>query len=467
VYTKGVDRPRTSSSASRFAALNSHPSPTTEKAPRGIPRPITNTGTKVRTGAPQQARDARVERNSIGDFAEFIRSTGPPGASYDDIIPRSVPAVNGHQGHNSTVRNAGTSSPRVGASPTTTTPKRSQSSATRRLQARDAVVPQSGNSSDLIDFIRQGPPSEKTHDNPRIPRTVAPFRTTMDSDQISGAGGAKASELTGPDPRRSQASVSNENSMRSVESSVTSQSALLNNHNSKKSTPPQKFNNFGDDDMIPKRKTRRVRDPYAIDLSDEEDEFDALPAKPVSQEESLAEFLRNVPPPAQSTTTPIFQAADKPVAKKASAPGLMARLSRNSNSHSKATSAHSSSQSITRANNNVPQHIPISNSKTVIMQSSASSPASNKRVNSTANSNYVSRLDSERKPGKVQKSYEPREAASPRRPVRTATSDLADFLRNTPPPPSNGPQRLSIGSEPKEEGGFARMFGRRKKAAAA
>jgi hypothetical protein len=385
---------------------------------------------------------------------------------YDDIIPRSAAAVNGYQGQNGTVRNASTSSPRVGATPTTL--KRSQSSATRRLQAREAVVPQSDNSSDLIDFIRQGPPSEKTHDNPRIPRTVAPFRTTMDSDQMSGAGGAKVSELTGPDPRRSQASVSNENSMRSVESSVTSQSALLNNQNSKKPAPPQKFNNFGNDDMMPKRKTRRVRDPYAIDLSDEEDEFDVPPAKPESQEESLAEFLRNVPPPVQPTTTPIFQAAEQPVAKKASAPSLMARLSRNSNSHSKPASAHSSSQSITRANNNAPQKVPISASKTIITQSSASSPASNRRASSTTNSNYVSRLDSERKPGKViQKSYEPREPAGTRGPARTATSDLADFLRNTLPPPSNGPQRLSIGLEAKEEGGFARMFGRRKKATAA
>jgi hypothetical protein len=288
---------------------------------------------------------------------------------------------------------------------------------------------------------------------------------------MSAAGGAKVSELAGPDPRRSQASVSNENSMRSVESSVTSQSALLNNHNSKKPAAPQKFNNFGDDDMMPKRKTRRFKDPYAIDLSDEEDEFDALPAKPVSQEESLADFLRNVPPPAQPTTTPIFQAVERPVAKKASAPSLMARLSRNSNSHSKPTSAHSSSQSITRAKNHAPQsphNIPITASKTVISPSSASSPASARRANAIANSNYVSRLDSERKPGKVlQKSYEPRDVVGTRGPARTATSDLADFLRNTPPPPSNGPQRLSIGPEPKEEGGFARMFGRRKKAAAA
>ncbi len=283
---------------------------------------------------------------------------------------------------------------------------------------------------------------------------------------MSGTGGVKVSELTGPDPRRSQASVSNENSMRSVESSVTSQTALLNNYNSKKSTAPQMSNNFGDDDMMPKRKTRRVRDPYAIDFSDEEDEFDTPPAKPESQEESLADFLRNVPPPAQPTTTPIFRASERPVVKKASAPSLMARLSRNSNSHSKPTSAHSSSQSITRANN-APIKIPISASKTVIKHSSTSS-ASNGRANSGANSNYVSRLDSERKPGKVlQKSFEPREAVGTRGPARTATSDLADFLRNTPPPPSNGPQRLSISSEPKEEGGFARILSRMKKASAA
>jgi hypothetical protein len=463
VYTKGGDRPRTSSSASRFNALNSHSSPTSEKAPRGIPRPPANTGAKVRTGAPQQARDARVERDSIGDFAEFIRSTGPPGDSYDDILPRSTPAVNGHRGQNGTVRNASASSPLVGTS--STAPRRSQSSATRRLQAREAVVPQSSNSSDLINFIRQGPPGEKTHDNPRIPRTVATLRTTMDSDPMSDAGGAKVSEFTGPDPCRSQASVSKENSMRSVESSVTSQTALLNSPISKKPTPPHKYDNFGDDDMMPKRKTRRVRDPYAIDLSDEEDEFDVLPAKHAVQEESLADFLRNVPPPAQPTTTPIFQAAERPVAKKASAPSLMARLSRNSLSHTKPTSAHSSSQSISRANNSAPQN---TSSKTIITHSSASSPASNRRVNSTANSNYVSRLDSERKPGKIQqRSYEPREAVSSRGPARTATSDLADFLRNTPPPPSNGPQRLSIGSEPEKEGSFARMFIRRKKATAA
>jgi hypothetical protein len=289
---------------------------------------------------------------------------------------------------------------------------------------------------------------------------------------MSGGVGARVSELTGPETRRSLAStnMSNENSMRSVQSSVNSQSALLNNHNSKKLSLPQKFDSYGEDDMMPKRKTRRIRDPYAIDLSDE-DEFDAMPAKPAVKEESLAEFLRNVPPPADPPTPAIFEIAEKPVAKKANAPSLMARLStRNSNSHSKSPATHSS-QSATRAKNNAPQSrrtIPIGPSKSITSTSSASSIAASRRANSTSTSNYVSHLDSERKPVKVvQKSYEPREAVGTRAPARTATSDLADFLRNTQPPPSNGPQRLSIGQEPKEEGGFARMFGRRKKAAAA
>lgn len=45
------------------------------KAFKPVPRPSSNTGSRLRPNAPQ-ARDARVDRDSIGDFAEFIRSTG-------------------------------------------------------------------------------------------------------------------------------------------------------------------------------------------------------------------------------------------------------------------------------------------------------------------------------------------------------------------------------------------------------
>jgi hypothetical protein len=48
---------------------------TAAKAIKPVSRPMSNTGAKLRPNAPQ-ARDARVDRDSMGDFAEFIRSTG-------------------------------------------------------------------------------------------------------------------------------------------------------------------------------------------------------------------------------------------------------------------------------------------------------------------------------------------------------------------------------------------------------
>ena len=48
---------------------------TAAKAFKPVSRPISNTGAKLRPNAPQ-ARDARVDRDSVGDFAEFIRNTG-------------------------------------------------------------------------------------------------------------------------------------------------------------------------------------------------------------------------------------------------------------------------------------------------------------------------------------------------------------------------------------------------------
>lgn len=455
-----AERPRTSSSASKskFAILTSTSNPPLPpKANRPVVRPTANTGAKVRQGP--QARDARVERDSIGDFAEFIRSTGPPGASFDDIVPpRSSPAVNGYRSQNGSVRNGSISSPRVGA--LSATPRRSESSATRRrLQAREAVIA-NADSSALIDFIRQGPPTEKNHDNPRIPRTVAPFRTTMDSDQMSGAVGGRVNELANQEPRRSQASTSfsTDHSARSV----NSQSALLNTYNPKK-PPPTNVNTFDEADRMPQRKTRRVKDPYAIDDSDDEDALDTPLAKPVKQEESLAEFLKNVTPPPVPTSS-VFESVPKPPIKKSSTPSLMSRFARKE-SFSNAVP--------TRANNNAPQvasHIPISITTKQSASSSQLSSVSARQLVSSSNSSYASRMDTERKPSRVaHNTYQSRGVDGRSRSItRTPTNDLADFLKNTPPPPTNGPQRLSIGIGPvKEEGSFAKMFGRRKKAAVA
>lgn len=473
------NRTSSNSSGSKFTALRSNP-PLSPKMNQAAPRPAVNSGAKVRSGV-GQARDARVDRDSIGDFAEFIRSTGPPGATFDDLPPRNAPAANGHRGQNGVARNASASIPRVSSSggipnangtpPSSATPRRSQSSATRRrLEAREAVVPHTNDSSDLIDFIRQGPPNGKTG-NPRIPRTVAPFRTTMDSDQMSGAVGARVSEIVHEEPRISQTSthLSNGTSTQSLQSSVNSHSALLNSYKQNKPAPTSAFGTFDEEDMMPKRKTRRVKDPYAIDYSDEEDDLfdDAPPPKPKPvREESLIDFLNSVPPPPPSVTVPFTQSVDRPVTKKSSAPSLMARFSRNSMSHGKAPSSSMSSPS-SRANNYSPQatgHKPIGRSIP-----SSSPNTLQKRAAPPMSSNYVSRLDSERKPAQVhQISYQSREAGSGRGPPRSAAAELADFLMNEPPPPSNGPQRLAINEEPtKEERGFGRMFSRLKKAGAA
>jgi hypothetical protein len=80
-----VQRPTTSrshsSSVSKFTGLHSNPLAETPKSVKSAksfkptPRQASNTGARLRSNAPQ-ARDARVDRDSMGDFAEFIRSTG-------------------------------------------------------------------------------------------------------------------------------------------------------------------------------------------------------------------------------------------------------------------------------------------------------------------------------------------------------------------------------------------------------
>ena len=447
-----VPRPptgRSHSSSVSKTGLNSNPpaetpkSSKSQKASKPGPRPPSNTGSRLRTNAPQP-RDARVDRDSIGDFAEFIRSTGP--VPENDLPPRSAPAINGHRGMNGTARNVSGSAPRVGS--VTTLPRRAESSAGRsRLQARDAVVPRGDSISDLIDFVRSGPQLEK--EDHRIPRTVAPFRTTMDSDQMSGAVGGKAIDASLPDPRYSQASTS-------VHSSVTSQSALLNNSSRNKPLPSQ--NQFDEEDMMPKRKTRRVRDPYAIDFSDEEDEYEAVSRPKPIQEESLADFLRNVPPPPDAVATSVFETVPKPpsknIKKKSSTPSLMSRFGRNSSGPQlppkpRSNGNDSRSQVSRSGAPQLPAYTPIA-------AKFSTTPAT---YEPSRGGNYVSQLDSAR--NKVaQKSYQPREAVY----SSTRTNDLADFLMRSEPPTSmqTQPQTFTPTLQKEEASAFQRMFGRKK-----
>ncbi|GAW18516.1 hypothetical protein ANO14919_079920 [Xylariales sp. No.14919] len=417
-------------SVNKSTGLSSHP-----PSDMGVNGKYSNTTSKSsppvslmnRTGPTPQARDARVPRESMQDFADFIRSTGPPGAS-----------INRPNGPFTSSAN----SVRSFTGPST----KSSSMEVRRgpkLQARDAIVNTSNESSDLIDFIRRGPPSTNGN-NHRIPRSVAPFRNTQDSDYMTSAVGGKAIDAIIPNVRTSQASTNITEA--SVSSSMNSQSALLN-----KTNRPQLYasNGFDEDEMVPKRTQRRVRDPYAIDFSDEgeddeEDEFDAIPRPRPKQEESLIDFLNNYPPPAEPVSQPIV-----PPKKKSSAPNLIARLRSgssaglNGSSHIRKGSNVSENRSLSSRMGSRVTHTPI-----VI-------PPGTDRYGSTIRSPDLPRNTSF---GRVPvKKFEPREAPL----GRSQTADLADFLRDSRPPPSI--TTFSPPSEEKPSSGFTRMFERRKK----
>lgn len=396
------------------------------------PVPMSPAGLKSSRVPASLARNARIPTDSTADFAEFIKSTGPPG----DTKP---PAV----------RNAPSSTK------TSIDSRRvSQTSNRNRYQPRDAAVDAKGDNSDLIDFIRQGPPGPST--NPRIPRHVAPFRNTMDSEQMAGVPGGRAVDATVPEVRNSQASTSITES--SMPSTVNSSSALLKN----KQQPAQRSKMLEEDDMVPKRKQRRVRDPYAIDFSDEEDDDLLMTPKPPArkEEESLAEFLRNYQPPPEPQEPPVSQKIPK---KKSSAPSLMGRFARagfgrepkDSNGangkaapDSRSLNSRTGTAASTGARNG---HIPIQ----------VNMPAGYDRYGPLDSSSGRPRMASAASSGRVpMKKFEPRDATPGM--SRTGTADLAAFLRDSEPPPST--MAPPIRAETADEStGFSKMFARRKK----
>ncbi|OAQ99911.1 hypothetical protein LLEC1_03233 [Akanthomyces lecanii] len=407
-----------------------------DKKPSG-PVPRAPTGIAVTTGrvGGPQARDARVPSETTSDFAQFIKSTGPPPESKQASVRQSI-------------ENAGLSGP-VPRAPDSAR-RASTISNKGRFQPRDAAITSKNDTRDLIDFIRQGPPIAAS--NHRIPRHVAPFRTTMDSDQLAGAPGGRAVDATIPDLRYSQASTNVTDN--SVQSSMNSNSALLKG----RAGSCKIANMFGEDDMpIPQRKTRRVRDPYAIDLSDEEEEEEeeeevmpvvrASPAKP-KREESLAEFLRNYDPPPEPAAT-----IHKVPKKKASAPSLIGRFTRSNTAKDTASIASVEGRSLSsRASNR--GHIPIQ----------ISMPAGYDKYGSIEpQSSGRPRISSVSGPsGRVpMKKFEPREPAAGT--YKSETSDLAAFLRSSGPPGgSTAPAVQPIRTE-EPSSGLGRMFGRRKK----
>jgi hypothetical protein len=326
--------------------------------PSSLPRVATSrpetSSSKFRHGQP---RDAKVEPSTSRDLADYLRSTGPES---DNQLPRALasrPATSSSQApptprsavqqpqtveQSRTTTKAGRQAPlhssdaavASGRSSTTATSRTSGSS---RYVPRDAQISKNSTTSALADFIREGPP--RAAGDHRIPRTVAPFRTTMDSDDLSGLMSSTDKDRPG---RSSAASTQDSSTVsQSVQSSVNSHTALLDR--SKKTKPGQSTNGriTGSStissssqstarDAMPKRKQRRVRDPYAIDNSDDDIE-EVATLKPKRDEESLIDFLRNTAPlpsmTAQLIIAPNSPAAPKPnLQKKSSSSAIKDRI---------------------------------------------------------------------------------------------------------------------------------------------
>jgi hypothetical protein len=267
----------------------------------------------------------------------------------------------------------------------------------------------------------------------------------MDSEMMYGAVGGRAVDAVLPDMRHSQASTSvTDYSMPSLHSSVNSSSALLKNKGTSKANAL-----FGEEeDMgmpMPVRKTRRVRDPYAIDFSDEEeDDFDMAPRPPPKKEESLAEFLLNYEPPPEPPAPPMM----KQPKRKTSTPGLIGRFTR-SNSKDVNTFIDSGSPgghtgAMGLGNEARPLNSRLGNKHVPIQM-----PAGYNTYGATNANPPVSRVPMKR--------FEAREPAS-----LGQTSDLARFLRDSEPPPDMTPTPAPVQQD--EPSGFAKFFGRRRKA---
>ncbi|KAF3940966.1 hypothetical protein ABW19_dt0207313 [Dactylella cylindrospora] len=296
----------------------------------------------------------------------------------------------------------------------------------------------------LIDFFRNTPPpvngpgavSRPVRSNP--PPVTSPYKSTLDPRSTAT-------------PQGSMTSINEKsNSL----SSFNSQADLIKKPEPQPPVRSQQRPHTGG----PERKQVRIRDPYAID-SDDDEIFERPAPKPKRQEESLADFLKNVPPPPEPSPTPSQQTFQQPVLKKKSSAAQLIGRFRSSSSKN--------SQKITKQNVSSPieaRHSP--HLQNGINGSTTSLPA-RKHVPLPVRSN----LD-EQYPPRAKSSGAMSPPPMPRRPIFQArdakthaadsdSSGLADFLRYTGPPVNVEP---AMPTEKEDNGRFKSMgFSNKKK----
>lgn len=355
------------------------------------------------------ARESRINAESTRDIAEFIRSTGPTNEPKPVLpfVSTKLPSNYSSPFRSSSV-SSGKNSRGLTASQSADSKSSTSTGGRRRpyMEPRNAAVTPANDTADLIDFIRQGPPSSMNGQQPRIPRTVAPFRTTMDSEDFGGLGERESetslnqslghtsvNSRTGLLPSTSvqqTAAISSNSPQRTVPSTT----ALSNSTNVSSSVP----------DMEPTRKRYRVKDPYAIDSDDEdEDLLTALPHQK-ARKETLTEFLKAMEEESDSRPSRNGGGGGRGGTAGAAAAATSASRTATQTAASRSAAVYRNDSGVgdgsTRSNRVIP---------------SASTTAAKPK-------------------------YEIRSAGGipsgrgPRATERSTTSDLADFLRNSGPP---------------------------------
>ncbi|GIK03060.1 hypothetical protein Aspvir_007129 [Aspergillus viridinutans] len=425
---------RSSSETSRASAVT-HDSAYDDKS--GLDELIKSEETIHYTLTPKNMRDIEdldsprrlPQRSPTADLADFLKNTGPPGSETPrprtsksssrepTDFPRASKSMSSERAKYIPIR-----IPSIGPEQRD---RNSPRSSAPRLEARSAVAPRGHRTAELIEFLREGPPNIGAH---QVPRTVGSSRETMDMDELRQGAPSVASTRGGSVAARSLTSVGSRTALLESANRSTAQGGssvnAANLSSSRDSTDPQ-----------PARKQRRVRDPYAIDDSDDDEYLEELleSSKPKREEESLMDFLRNVPPP---EVEPQPLALNMPTSKSistgfGSASAMKARLLRNT-----------------------------SFDKSLSVKSSKSSLRQQQEGYLTGQSNYTVKVGMERNGGAIHAGYGL--SAVPEK--QTETSALASFLRSTGPPVPPADRRPSLsGSRGKDSSGFSRLFVRRKK----
>lgn len=461
----------------------------------------------VRSGRVAAPREADAKDHNMRDFADFIRSTGPDSVPTHTARPATSGTAKKERPSSSTSQ---TGPKKLTKSPSMSSPKQSYITSpppkpevapkrnAPKLQAREAAITNNNATADLADFLRSGPDGMDGGRGAQRPGAhIQPATTSngyVNGRQAVGSGTSVASTQDSFAPSKM------------TQSSTNSRTGLLDTSTRAQPSSPDTGRNNGVpsprsiDPTGRARKQRRVRDPYAIESDDEND--DTL-SPPEGEEESLSDFLRNyTPPPAAATRPPPIGIIGAPKPPKQSVT-LKERIQRNiavipdyrplpPKAPKKASSAKSPPQSNESRRKSQRQD---SNNSASSPLSAGSRPPANRNVSSGSkapqlppiNSRAMSpnlggqngtRTDSyrptqptyakhvERRPKQQLQAREEHGALSGP-PQSGGMGDLADFLRETEPPPPSGPvggmRPMSPTKEKEESSGFGRMFSRRKK----